>query len=140
MRACRKRQSFVLQQMKCGLLDSDNPADGPWRKVVHPPLWACHSLPSSFTRSLPHSLTSRAPLLQNSNTAPFWLMIGSPEQQSHVSVEEGRLVGRRSSRSVRVQASSGRPRPRLSLRLRSCHSGLVSQLRPFHKCWSFGVK
>lgn len=51
-----KSQSFVLQQMKCGLLDSDNPAKGPWRKVLQPPLWACHSLTHSFTHSLPHSL------------------------------------------------------------------------------------
>lgn len=78
-----KSQSFVLQQMKCGLLDSDNPANGPWRKVVQPPLWACHSLTHSFTHSLPHSLISHAlqpPRLQNSNTAPFWLMTSSPEQ------------------------------------------------------------
>lgn len=78
-----KSFGFLLQQMKCGLLDSDNPANGPWRKVVQPPLWACHSLTYSFTHSLPHSLISRAlqlPRLQNSNTAPFWLMTSSPEQ------------------------------------------------------------
>lgn len=50
-------QSFVLQQMKCGLLDSDNPTNGPWRKVVQPPLWACHSLTHSFTHCLTASLT-----------------------------------------------------------------------------------
>lgn len=119
----RKSQSFVLQQMKCGLLDNDNPADWPWRKVAHPPLWACHSLTHSlthsFTRSLAHSLTASLPhcltaslahslthrpllrrgLLQNSNTAPFWLMAGSLEQSDFTQARSQRPSG----------ASSGRP-------------------------------
>lgn len=57
LKHCVIATRFVLQQMKCGLLDSDNPANGPWRKVVQAPLWACHSLICSLPHSLAHCLT-----------------------------------------------------------------------------------
>lgn len=154
-----KSQSFVLQEMKCGLLDSDNPANGPWRKVVQPPLWACHLLTHSFTHSLPHLLISHAlqpPRLQNSNTAPFWLL--TAHLNSHFPLEtqtsrfpDARLVpflyepplgGLFPSGPYGEMAAAAvwEGLPQLYLRLSDCQSGLVSQTRPFHKCWRVTVK